>query len=59
MKEIIKRGTKETATCDTCGCLFSYEAEDKINVDTDNYKGFKEYVLCPQCNCEVIISQSR
>lgn len=59
MKEIIKRGTKEIATCKTCGCVFSYEKEDLVNEDTDNYKGWKEYVVCPQCNCEVVIRQTR
>ena len=58
-RRIIKRGTKEVITCDNCGCLFSYEKEDLINVDTDNYKGFKEYTICPQCECEVLIRQTR
>lgn len=59
MITIIKRGTKEVTTCKTCGCVFAYEREDVINEDTDNYKGFKEWVTCPQCGSEVIICQSR
>lgn len=59
MKEIIKRGTKGITTCKTCGCLFSYEQEDLVHEDTDNYKGWKEYVICPQCCCEVVIRQTR
>ena len=59
MIEIIKRGSKEVIDCKTCGCKFSYEKEDVINQNTDNYKGFKEYVVCPQCMTEVVIRQSR
>ena len=52
---IIKKGTREVTTCNTCGCKFSYEKEDVKNGDTDNYKRWKEYVVCPQCSCEVIL----
>lgn len=57
MIEIIKRGTREVITCRTCGCKFSYEKEDIINEDTDNYKAFREYVTCPQCNTEVVLRE--
>ena len=56
---IIKKGTREVTTCNTCGCKFSYEKEDVKNGDTDNYKRWKEYVVCPQCSCEVILKQTR
>ena len=59
MVTIIKRGTREVTDCPICGCKFSYEKVDVINEDTDNYKGFKEYVPCPQCGTNVIIRQSR
>lgn len=55
---IIKKGTREVTTCNTCGCKFSYEKEDVKNGDTDNYKRWEEYVLCPQCSCEVILRQT-
>ena len=54
MIEIIERGTKEVIRCKTCGCKFSYEKEDLHIEDTDDYKAFKEYVVCPQCGHEVI-----
>lgn len=59
MIEIIKRGTKEIADCKTCGCQFTYEKEDVVNKSDGTYKGFKEYVICPQCYKEVILRQSR
>lgn len=59
MKIIIKRGTREITTCNTCGCKFSYEKEDIENANKDNYKGWKEYVVCPQCSCEVILRQTK
>lgn len=59
MIKIIKRGTKHITVCPECGCKFSYEDEDVVNEDADNYKGFREYVICPQCNEKVIIRQSK
>lgn len=59
MKEIIERGTREVIRCQTCGCKFSFEKEDVLEEDTDNYKGFKRYTLCPQCHCEVVLMQTR
>lgn len=66
MIEIIKRGTKKTCTCDNCGCYFSYEEED---IKVESYHAFditqmgddtyKEYVQCPQCDTEIILSQTK
>lgn len=61
MIEIIKRGTKNITTCKQCGCKFSYESEDiqqKFSF-VDIYKQYKDYVICPQCNEEVVVSQTR
>ena len=53
MVTIIKPGTKKIAKCNKCGCEFSYEDEDKkIHLH-------KTYVLCPQCNEEYIIEQTK
>jgi len=59
MKTIIKRGTKEVTTCKNCGCVFSYESEDMFEKDLDNYKAFKRYTFCPQCESEVVLMQTR
>lgn len=59
MKQILKRGTREVTDCPICGCKFSYENEDVVNEDTDNYKGWREYVSCPQCETNVILRQTR
>lgn len=59
MIEIIKLGTKKIIVCNQCGCKFSYEAEDVQREDTDNYKAFKEFVQCPQCNEKVILKRTR
>lgn len=56
MIEIIRRGPKEVTTCSKCGCVFSYEKED-VKSDDYAYKSYKEYVICPQCNQSVILSQ--
>lgn len=63
MRKIIKRGTKEIVTCNTCGCRFSYEEEDVIKPDDtqiwpqmnvsligDNKGGS---VICPQCSAKI------
>ena len=59
MRRILKRGTKEIVTCKSCGCVFSYEKEDVFEKDLDNYKAFKKYTMCPQCECEVVLMQTK
>ncbi len=59
MIQIIERGTRKITECKTCGCKFSYEQNDVVNEDLDNYKAFREYVPCPQCGTKVVIRQSR
>lgn len=68
MIKIIKRGTRQQATCDKCGCIFSYEEEDIKHLENHNgeYRfydgtkhGYKNYVICPQCNNDFIVSQTR
>ena len=59
MIEIIKRGTKEHRICSACGCEFTFEKEDIKREDMDGYKGFREFVHCPQCHEKVIVQQIR
>lgn len=59
MIEIMKRGTKTITTCKQCDCKFSYEKEDIQEECVDGYKQYREYVMCPQCDEEVIITQTR
>lgn len=60
MIEIIKKGTKTTVRCAYCGCLFSYEAEDKQHRPSPIYKGSSIiFVQCPQCQEDYIIEQPR
>ena len=67
MIKIIKRGTRQQATCDKCGCIFSYEEEDVKHLETHNGErdfydgikhGYKNYVICPQCNNVFVVSQT-
>ena len=51
MKHIIKPGTKFTATCYECGCVFSYEKEDVVcNIYRNECYSC---VTCPQCGREL------
>lgn len=68
MIKIIKEGTKRVAVCNYCGCQFSYEAEDICHSEivlgqnttiTGHKPGFKDFVLCPQCCKQYIISQTK
>ena len=57
MIEIIKRGTRTITECKQCGCKFSYESED---IQRNYYpKKYGECVICPQCNKEVIVWQTK
>ena len=59
MIEIIKRGTKTVTDCKMCGCKFMFENEDIQEECVDGYKQYREYVMCPQCDEKVIITQTR
>ena len=66
MIKIIEHGTRKEQRCEKCGCLFSYEEIDvkKGNVVTSTYgmepyrMSFK-YVICPQCNCKIILEAEK
>ncbi len=67
MKVIIKRGTKQTMTCEKCGCYFSYDEEDiETKSEYDKYDPLAnfysmdhpKYIECPQCCSEIYIQQS-
>lgn len=59
MIKIIKFGTRQIRTCSECGCQFSFEKEDITREDTDNYKGYREFVQCPQCHQKIILQATR
>jgi DNA-directed RNA polymerase subunit RPC12/RpoP len=54
MIKIITPGTRKTISCDTCGCVFSYEKEDE---QTDNRR-YETYIACPQCKARVLLAKS-
>lgn len=65
MITIIKEGTKKEATCNKCGCVFSYENEDiqhagaalqRIGHPTI-YEN--EFVECPQCKYRIALKATR
>jgi len=54
MIKIITPGTRKTISCDTCGCVFSYEKEDeKLNA-----MKHERFVTCPQCNTRVPVGET-
>ena len=59
MIEIFERGTKTVTTCKYCGCKFSYESEDIQIKYSFPAKKRGEYVMCPQCDEEVVVFQTR
>lgn len=68
MIKIIKRGTRQQATCDRCGCIFSYEEEDIMHLENHNGEyhfaegtkyDYKNFVVCPQCHHDFVINQTR
>lgn len=54
MITIIKKGTKEKRTCEKCGCLFSYEADD-TDIHFLWMAPVYRYIKCPQCKDEIIL----
>ena len=58
MIKILKEGTRQRQTCEFCGCLFSYDAEDVEN-HQEYIGGLKRIVKCPQCGEEIFLLQTR
>ena len=65
MIKIIEHGTRKEQRCETCGCLFSYEA---IDIEKGNsagicgmelYKKPYKFVRCPQCKKEIVLEGVR
>lgn len=62
MIKIIKEGTRKIAKCPNCGCEFSYEEEDieKDGLLANNSVLIgKTWVVCPQCDKEIVLERSR
>lgn len=65
MITIIKEGTKKEATCNKCGCVFSYENEDIQHIGStlrtisspSHYS--KDVVECPQCKYQIVLKATR
>lgn len=63
MIKIIEPGTKTVTKCEYCGCKFSYENEDiekdgLIEADNSVFIG-KAWVVCPQCDKEIVLETTR
>lgn len=65
MIKIIREGTRRIMTCESCGCVFSYDKEDITQIrdcippDQLLFHHQGNYVICPQCEAECIIAQTR
>lgn len=62
MVKIIKEGTRKVITCESCGCEFSYEEEDiKTRTEPSIFgtSSIIKTINCPQCESEIILSQTR
>lgn len=52
MIKVIKHGTKKTAECKHCGCIFEYEDEDVQRERVKNNE-YDIFVKCPDCGYRV------
>ena len=60
MTEIIEPGTKKVVKCNHCGCKFSYEQEDiKHHLLSEVVNSGEDFVSCPQCNNNYVISSTK
>lgn len=62
MVTVLKVGTREKVTCPECGALLSYDSFldvikkiENVGVRPFTYPRQKEYIICPQCNHEVVV----
>lgn len=62
MIRILRHGHKMEIECQHCGALLSYEYEDIQEKSYNAHSplgGWKRYIICPQCNKEVVTEASK
>lgn len=67
MIKIIKPGFLKEVKCAKCGAVLSYDANDDVETRyetsnaplIENYKKPIKYIVCPQCNYEIILNLTR
>ena len=62
MIEIIRPGTKKKIECGECGAILRYEQEDIQTgavLISPLSTGSKKYIVCPQCNHQIILEAQR
>lgn len=60
MKRIIKPGCKiYEENCETCGCKFTYQDEDKIRKENKSFEGYQVYVECPCCHQMIFLGGAK
>lgn len=63
MIKILKEGNLVKRTCDNCGCIFQFDKKEDVETRERNqlnrfsYK--MEYIKCPQCKEEIVLSSTR
>lgn len=58
MVKIIKKGTRQVAECEVCGCYFSFDITDielGLAQKGPHPEPEKNFVRCPQCKTEVYL----
>ena len=61
MKKIIKPGNQVyEENCETCGCVFTYQDEDKIHQECEKFKGhYQDFVECPCCHQMIFLGGTK
>ena len=67
MIKIIEPGTLRRVTCNSCGAVLSYDEKEDVKIeairDFSMVNGFfkreQRYIMCPQCNTQIVLSAIR
>lgn len=71
MIKIIKPGFLREVQCSKCGAVLSYDTNDDVETRYENsnaplietyietYKKPIKYIVCPQCNYEIVVNATR
>lgn len=67
MIKIIKPGCLKEVKCAKCGAVLSYDKNDDVETRyetstaplIETYKKPIKYIVCPQCNYEIILNLTR
>lgn len=62
MIEVIRKGSLKRIECSNCGSALRYDANEDVQRTEQKHElgtFTKEFIVCPECNKEIVLTQTR